>query len=102
MSRLEQLKGMLARDPADVFVNFALAMEYRSAGELAAALGQFDRTLELDPRYLAAYQRKGETLMQHQRFDEARAVLERGAELARSAGETHMLDNINEMLEQLP
>ncbi|MCB9867580.1 MAG: tetratricopeptide repeat protein [Phycisphaerales bacterium] len=102
MSRLEQLTRMLEKDPDDVFVNFGLAMEQRAAGDVDAALAQFDRTIALDPHYLAAYQRKGETLMQAGRYDEARAALERGAEVARSAGEAHMLENINEMLEQLP
>jgi Flp pilus assembly protein TadD len=102
MSRLDQLTKLLERDPDDAFLNFGLAMEHRAAGNLEDALRQFDRTIELDPNYLAAYMRKGETLMNHQRFDEARVVLEHGASLARESGQSHMLENINEMLEMLP
>jgi len=102
MSRLEQLGKLLERDPDDVFLNFGLAMELRAAGDVDAALRQFDRALEIDPNYLAAYMRKGETLTNARRFDEARAVLERGADLARRQGEMHMLENITEMLDALP
>lgn len=102
MSRLQQLAKLLERDPDDAFLNFGLAMEYRAAGDWEAALRQFDRTIAVDPYYLAAHMRKGETLLQNRRFDEARAALERGAELARERGEGHLLENITEMLAQIP
>ncbi|MCB9850046.1 MAG: tetratricopeptide repeat protein [Phycisphaerales bacterium] len=102
MSRLEQITRMLENEPDDVFLNFSLAMEYRSAGEIEKAMAQFDRVITLDPAYLAAYMRKGETLMNNRQFDEARAALEQGVAVAKDAGDQHMLDNINEMLDMLP
>jgi predicted Zn-dependent protease len=102
VERIEQLRALLAKEPDDVFCNFSLAMELRSTDQIDAALTQFDRVIALDPNYLAAHMRKGETLMKLHRYDEARATLERGAEVARSAGDQHMVDNIQEMLDMLP
>lgn len=102
MSRLDQIKEMLTKEPDDVFLNFSLAMEYRAAGEADQAVELFDRVLTLDPNYLGAYMRKGETLIQAQRFDEARTSLERGVAAAKECGDEHMAENIAEMIEMLP
>lgn len=102
MARAEQLKAMLEKDPDDVFLNFSLGMEFKSTDDFDSALRQFDRVIELDATYLSAYLRKGEVLVAMRRFDDARASLDRAAEVARQSGDQHMLDNVNELLEQLP
>jgi len=102
MSRRAQLEEMLKKDPDDVFLNFSLAMEFKGEGETQCAIAQFDRVIALDANYLAAYQRKGETLMNAKQFDAARASLEQGIGIAKQQGDEHMVDNINEMLEMLP
>lgn len=102
MARADQLKAMLEKDPDDVFLNFSLGMEYKSAGDAENALRQFDRVIELDAEYLSAYIRKGEVLVGLQRYDDAKASLMRAADVARQSGDQHMLENINELLEQLP
>ncbi len=48
MPSIEQLGKLLAAEPDDVFLNFALAMEYVGAGRLDDAVRQFARVLELD------------------------------------------------------
>jgi tetratricopeptide (TPR) repeat protein len=102
MSRIERIRKLLEKEPRDAFLNFSLGMEYQAAGQIEDALRQFDQTIEVAPDYLAAYIRKGEVLISAHRFDEARPVLERGAELARAANDQHMLDNLTHMLEMLP
>lgn len=102
MARADQLKAMLEKDPDDVFLNFSLGMEFKAANEAERALRQFDRVIELDATYLSAYIRKSEVLVGLQRFDDARASLTRAADVARQSADQHMLDNVNELLEQLP
>lgn len=102
MNRLEQLLGMLAKNPDDVFLNFSLGMEYKAADRLEEATQQFERVLAMDPHYLAGYIRKGEVLTSRQLFDEARKVLEDGLHVADHLGEAHMADNIHDMLKMLP
>lgn len=102
MSRLEQIEKLLAADPDDAFLNFSLAMEYQSADRTDDALKQYDRTIQADPAYLAAYMRKSEMLMASHRFDEARPALTQAIEVARKAGDNHMVEKIVETQSHLP
>ena len=102
MARVDQIKRLLESEPDDVSLNFSLAMEYQSAGQTEEALRQFDRTLELDANYLAAYVRKGKLLLAEHRFEEARSTYDRGIEVARAANDQHMVSNITEMRDQIP
>lgn len=102
MDRMATIKRMIETEPEDVFLNFSLAMEYQSAGKVDEAVAQYDRTLALDPHYLAAHLRKGELLMAQNRYDEARQALEAGAAVARETNDAHMLDNLNELIRHLP
>ena len=40
-TRLETLKSMVAQNPGEPFLRYGLAMEYRNAGDLEAAIGEF-------------------------------------------------------------
>ncbi len=55
MSRLEALKQMLAEDPSDPFLNYALALEYERSGEIQKAIGQAEKIMKQDPSYLPVY-----------------------------------------------
>ena len=102
MDRMAKLKQMIESEPDDTFLNFSLAMEYQSSGKTDEAIAQYDRTVAIDPHYMAAHLRKGELLMANHRYDEARQALEAGALVAREANDNHMLDNINELISHLP
>ena len=64
MPTVEQLQERLQSEPDDVFLNFGLAMAYRSAGRTEEAIAQFDRTCSLDENYVAAYFQKAILLAQ--------------------------------------
>jgi Flp pilus assembly protein TadD len=102
MSRTEQIRKLLAKEPTDPFLNFSLAMEFQAAGQTDEALQQFDRTIEVAPTYLAAFVRKGELLITSRRFDDARTAIEQGLALARTAKDDHMAENLQHMLDMLP
>ena len=86
MSRLDQLAKMLQTDPGDVFLNFALAMEYVKADRHEEALAQFTLVTELDPKYVAAWFRKADLLVTLHRHAEARQVYADALTAAESAG----------------
>ena len=65
-TRLDILKGMVAQSPTDSFLRYGLAMEYRNANNLEAALVEFHALLAVNPDYSAAYFHGGQTLQQHQ------------------------------------
>jgi Tfp pilus assembly protein PilF len=81
---------MLAQNPANTFARYGLAMEQLKAGELAAAVDEFEQVLATDPNYSAAYYHGGQTLEKLGRLDDARAMYRRGLAATRdphAAGE---------------
>ena len=41
-TRLDILKGMVAQSPTDSFLRYGLAMEYKNANDLEAAVAEFN------------------------------------------------------------
>lgn len=101
VTRLEVLKSMLARDPNDSFARYGLAMEYRNAGELEAAMGEFRSLMAANPDYVAAYFHGGQTLERLGLLDEAREVYRKGVEAAARTGNQHARSEIEGALAML-
>jgi tetratricopeptide (TPR) repeat protein len=101
MPRREQLEQLLQTDPDDVFLNYALAVACVAEGDLAAGLERFDRVVELDPAYVAAYFQKGQALAAARQTEAARHVLRRGIEVARNTGDAHAAAEMAAFLDSL-
>jgi Tfp pilus assembly protein PilF len=89
-SRLEILKKMLEEAPGNTFARYGLAMEYSKAGDLAAAVIEFETVIATDPKYSAAYYHGGQTLEKLGRIEDAREIYRRGLAVTRdphAAGE---------------
>lgn len=98
MPRIEQLEKLLAAEPSDVFLNFALALELAKLGRTADALAQFDKLIQLNPNYPPAYFQKGRTLLDAGDHDAARRALQLGVERARAVGDQHAADEMSDLL----
>ena len=98
MPSREQVEKLLAADPDDVFLNFALAMELAKHEPIEPALQQFDKVISLDADYLTAYHQKARLLLGQHRTDEARQVLTAGVEAARRVGDAHAESEMGELL----
>jgi tetratricopeptide (TPR) repeat protein len=59
LARIEMLIGMLEREPDDLFLNYALGVEYMSDNRLKDAEAQFKKVLAMDNQYIAAYYQLG-------------------------------------------
>lgn len=101
MSRREKLQQLIERDPADPFLHFALAMEWAKESRLDEALRCFDRAIELNPDYCAAYYHRGNTLAQSGRTDEARQTLTRGIAVAERCGDSHSQREMIELRDRM-
>ena len=101
MSRIEQLRSLLGAEPDDVFLNFALAMEWTKVGRTDEAIAQFSRVIELDPNYTAAYVQKARILIERKQLDAARQTITAGIEAARQTAEPHTAEKLHEMLQGL-
>src|SRR5690349_24669452 len=82
--RLGTLLKMLETEPSDIFLNFALALEYMKNGaDSVLAETQLNRVLALDSKYTPAYYQLGKLLENQSRVAEALAVYRKGLEIAR-------------------
>lgn len=100
-TRLEILKNMVAQNPADSFSRYGLAMEYRNAGDLEAAIAEFRALLGMNPDYAAAYFHGGQTLEKLGRAEDARELYRRGIEVTSRKGEQHAREELQAALDLL-
>jgi tetratricopeptide (TPR) repeat protein len=98
MTRIEQISRMLAAEPNDLLLNYALAMELLTAGRHDEALTQFDKVISIHPAYSAAYMQKAKALIDLGRHHDARGVLASGIKVAEQRGDLHARDKMAELL----
>lgn len=99
--RIEAMKQFADQFPDNPFPRYALAQEYKSAGQTEEAVRVFQDLLSRAPDYVATYLQLGMLLGDLGRDDEARDVLSRGLEAARKAGDQHALGEIQGVLDGL-
>jgi tetratricopeptide (TPR) repeat protein len=100
-TRLEMLKEMVAKSPADAFLRYGLATEYANAGELEQAVHEFNELLAANPDYAAGYYHGGRTLEKLGRLEEARAIYEKGIEATTRTGDAHTRSELQAALDIL-
>ncbi|MBL8001488.1 MAG: hypothetical protein JNL05_05960 [Flavobacteriales bacterium] len=77
--RLAQLQALLAEDPRDAFVRYAIALEHKRRGAMDQAAHDLEALLRDDPKYIAAYYQLALVLADLGRTDEAAHVCEAGS-----------------------
>ena len=90
---------MVAQNPADSFLRYGLAMEYRNAGDLEASAAEFRSLLAADADYTPAYYHAGQTLERLGRLEQAREVYRQGIEVAARRGDEHARSEIQAALD---
>ncbi len=95
------LKEVLAGDANNVLARYGLAMEYSKTGATEDALAEFNGLIAANPSYVAAYQQAAQTLINAERFDEAKAILQRGIAAAEQARNSHARSEMEMMLEEI-
>lgn len=101
MDRISMLMEFLGTNPSDCFARYALAMEYAKTGQIENALVEFNRIVEINPDYTAAYQMAGQTLMKTGRMEEARKLLQQGIGSATRTGNRHAQSEMEGLLGEL-
>jgi Flp pilus assembly protein TadD len=95
------LKQFIETRPDDPFPRYALAMEYKGAGNLEGAAEAFRELTTRAAGYVATYLQFGMVLEQLGRTDEARQAFTQGIEQARKAGNGHALSELESALNGL-
>ncbi len=101
MDRIEKLKEFLKENPADSFLNHALALEYIKLGDDKQARGLFEAILQREPAYVGSYYHLAKLLERSNETDEAIKVYEKGMQIAKEAGDNHAFGELRGAYEEL-
>jgi tetratricopeptide (TPR) repeat protein len=100
-TRRELLQQFLDKNPNDAFTLYGLALECVNAGDFSAAECHFRALLQSNPDYVPAYQMYAQNLAQHNRPDEAKAILAQGIRAAIRNNNQHALSEMESLLSEL-
>ena len=101
MDRVEKLKEFLKENPADSFVQHALALEYIKAGDDAEAQKLFENILQREPGYVGSYYHLAKLFERNGNIDSAIRWYERGMEQAKQKGEDKAYGELRSAYEEL-
>lgn len=101
MDRIEQLKQFLQTNPADSFIQHALALEYIKLGDDATARKLFEELLQQEPGYVGSYYHLAKLLERNDEIAAAIKWYEKGMEEAKKAGENHAFGELRGAWEEL-
>lgn len=100
-TRLAFLEKSMADGSNDPFVGYALAMEYRTLGRTADAVGAFKKLRGAHPDYVPAYLMCGQVLIEQGEHDDAREWLVAGVAAAKKSGDEHAAGELADALAAL-
>jgi cytochrome c-type biogenesis protein CcmH/NrfG len=100
-TRREMLQEFLAKNPNDAFTLYGLALECVNSGDFPAAEPYFHALLQSNPDYVPGYQMYAQNLAQHNRPDEAKAILTQGIQAATRANNQHALSEMQSLLAEI-
>jgi tetratricopeptide (TPR) repeat protein len=98
MDRIEQISEMLAKDPTDDFLHYALALEYEKNGEKDKAISLINDLLDRSPDYLGGYYKLGQLFEEKNQFKAAIEIYKKGILLAEEKKDNKAKGELNEAL----
>lgn len=101
MTRLEKLRKLVQIDPSDPLAHYGVGLECLNQSLLDEAIDAFDGAIRASEKYSAAYYHKARAQIAAGRGDDARATLERGMAVAKSAGDWHTQGEMQALLETI-
>jgi tetratricopeptide (TPR) repeat protein len=101
-SRIEILREMVDRNPAETFARYGLAMEYSKSGNLEEAVREYRALLEQNEGYAAAYYHGGQALEKMGRVEAAREMYEKGIEVTTRSGDMKTRNELQAAVDILP
>lgn len=101
MDRIEKLKRFLEANPADSFVQHALALEYVKLNNDAEARKVFEQLLDNDENYIGSYYHLGKLLERADAKEEAVRWYEKGMLKAKEAGDHHAYNELRAAYENI-
>jgi tetratricopeptide (TPR) repeat protein len=96
--RKNMLLDLLKKEPDDVFLNYALAMEMIGSSEFSKAEAQLQKTLILNSAYLPCYYQIGQLKEKLNDTNGAIEFYKQGIALAKLQNNTKAMGELNEAL----
>jgi tetratricopeptide (TPR) repeat protein len=98
LARIEMLIGMLEREPNDLFMNYALGVEFMADHRPKDAEAQFKKVLALDSQYIAAYYQLGKLHESASNPAEALGYYKNGLEKAKLKKDSKAINEFGEAI----
>ena len=98
LPRKEMIADMLVKEPNDVFLNYALAMEHLLTSNFIEAENQFKKVLTIKPDYLPCFYQLGQVNEKLGNNDIAITFYKQGIDLAKLQNNTKALGELNEAI----
>lgn len=98
LSRKELIFDMLGKEPNDVFLNYALAMEHLATSDFSEAEKQFKKVLDINTTYLPCFYQLGQVNEKLGNNDIAISYYKQGVEIAKTQNNTKALGELNEAI----
>ena len=96
-----RINEMLRDNPADSFLQHALALEYIKLGNDADARKLFEAILEREPGYVGSYYHLAKLLERIGETDNAIKIYEKGMEETKKIGDNHAFGELRSAYEEL-
>ena len=100
-TRKEKLVAMLADDPGDLFLRYALALELHKEASHDESLQLFAELQAQDPPYVPAFFMAAQQLAQLGRISESQATAREGIGVAEAQQDLHAAGEMREFLASL-
>jgi tetratricopeptide (TPR) repeat protein len=100
-ARIAALKQLLEQEPNDTMLLFGLGNDHYELGRLAEAVEYFERALQVDPEYAAAYVRLAWVYERLQQPVKVRDTLARGQGAIVRSNDKNLLAEMEELLDLL-
>ena len=102
MSRIEQIRALIADDPGDAMLRFALGNEYFQSGQYTEAIAALKAALDLDPEYAFVYIQLAHAYENNGQLELARQTIETGRGPAARNGDPNLMRQLDELAARLP
>lgn len=100
-NRLQKLQEMLKNDPHDIFIKYAIGMEYLGLNETEIAKKYFEEVIVADLSNVAAYYQLGKIFENSGDEKNAISVFEKGLAEAKIKNDQRSIREINAALDDL-
>jgi len=100
-TRRQRIEEMLATEPGDTFLRYALAMEFASEGQLEEAVDRLRALIRDVPHYVPAYFQAAQCTLRNGDSDSAAELLRGGIITARAQSDMHAVDEMSALLAEI-